>query len=262
VRAREGALLVLAAQLAAAPGFAADLPEIEARGTLRVLAVRGSEQFFALGEGARPGFDREILEGFARLRKLRVEPVVVSSWDGLLPALVEGRGDLAAGGVTVTEARRRAVDFSTEVFPSRLVVLTRKPRPPVETLAGLRAEKVGTIRGTSLAEALTGLSLPSVDDGIRSGGLPEALRTGRVTAVVMGVEDAIAAQQRDPAVQLGLFIGPRASLAFAVRRTDRRLLQALDDYLVNLRRTPTWNRLVVRYFGEAAVEILRKAQAQ
>ena len=244
----------------AAPAPAADLPEIEKRGTLRVLAVPGSDQFFALREGARPGFDREILEGFARLEKLRLEPVAVASWDALVPALAEGRGDVAAGGVTATDARRRVVDFTAEVFPSRLVVMTRKPRPAVQSLAQLRAEKVGTIRGTSLAEALSGLSLPSVDDGVPPGGLPDALRSGRVTAVVMGVEDAIAAQQRDPDVRIGLFVGPRASLAFAVRKSDPALRRALDEYIANLRRTPTWSRLVVQYFGESALPILQKAQ--
>jgi ABC-type amino acid transport substrate-binding protein len=186
--------------------------------------------------------------------------VAVASWDALVPALAEGRGDVAASGVTATDARRRVVDFTAEVFPSRLVVMTRKPRPPVQTLAQLRAEKVGTIRGTSLAEALRGLDLPSVDDGVPPGGLPDALRTGRVTAVVMGVEDAIAAQQKDPDVQVGLFVGPKASLAFAVRKADPALRQALDEYVANLRRTPTWSRLVVRYFGEAALPILQKAQ--
>jgi hypothetical protein len=28
----------------------------------------------------------------------------------------------------------------------------------------------------------------------------------------------------------------------------------------NLRKTPTWSRLVVKYFGDAAPEILRKAR--
>lgn len=256
---RSRAALALLA-LVAAPAPGADLAAIEKRGVLRVLAVPGSEQFFALRGGAAPGFDREILEGFARLRKLRIEPVPVASWDALVPALVEDRGDLAAGGVTATDARRRAVDFTAEVFPSRLVVMTRKPRPSVQALAQLKAEKVGTIRGTSLAEGLSTLGLPSVDDGVPPGGLPEALRSGRVTAIVMGVEDAIAAQQKDPALQLGLFVGPRASLAFAVRKSDAALRQALDDYLANLRRTPTWNRLVVQYFGESAIEILQKAQ--
>jgi ABC-type amino acid transport substrate-binding protein len=252
------ALALIALLAASARG--AELAEIEKRGTLKVLAVPGSEQFFSLAGGGPHGFDREILDGFAHLRKLRLEPVSVASWDALVPALVEGRADLAAGGVTATDGRRRTVDFTAEVFPSRMVAMTRKPTPPVESLAQLRALKVGTIRGTSLAAALKALSLPSVDDGVPSGGLPEALHSGRVTAIVMGVEDAIEAQRKDPAIQVGLFVGPKASLAFAVPKSAPRLRQALDDYIANLRHTSTWSRLVVQYFGESTLEILQKAQ--
>ena len=35
---------------------------------------------------------------------------------------------------------------------------------------------------------------------------------------------------------------------------------ALNEYLGNQRRTPTWNRLVVKYFGSAAPDILRRAR--
>jgi len=37
---------------------------------------------------------------------------------------------------------------------------------------------------------------------------------------------------------------------------------ALDAYIDNVRRTATWNRLVVEYFGDSAPEVLRKAQAE
>ena len=56
--------------------------------------------------------------------------------------------------------------------------------------------------------------------------------------------------------------GPKASLAFGVRKQDGELRGALHDCVTNLRRTPTWNRLVVKYFGDAAVEILRRARSE
>ncbi|MGH8514778.1 MAG: transporter substrate-binding domain-containing protein, partial [Gammaproteobacteria bacterium] len=80
------------------------------------------------------------------LHRLRMEPVTVSTWDGLIPALLQGRGDLVAGRFTVTEARSRQVAFTTEVFPTRNVVLTRRPGRVVTTLDELRAEKVGKIK--------------------------------------------------------------------------------------------------------------------
>jgi membrane-bound lytic murein transglycosylase F len=243
-----------------------DLAEIKQAGVLRVLRmdVQTSDEFFPVRAGGPPGFDREVLEGFASLHRLRVEPVTVSTWDGLIPALLQGRGDLVAGRFTVTEARSRQVAFTTEVFPTRNVVLTRRPGRVVTTLDELRAEKVGIIRGTSMAEAVAAAGVPRAHlvDTITTGRLPEALQTGQATAVVLGVENAITAQREDAALQIGLFLGPPRSLAYAVRKEDHDLLRALNDYIENLRRTPTWSRLVVKYFGEAAPEILKKARQE
>ena len=256
-----GAALVATLLLHARPACSDDLSVLRKRGTLRVLAVDGSPQFFALRE--EKGLDREILSGFARVAKLKLDVVPVASWDALIPALTEGRGDLAAGGVTATEARLKVVAFTSEVFPSRYVVVTRRPGKAVRSLDDLGATKVGTVKGTSLQDVIREAHVPAanVDDAIASGKLPEALKSGRVAAIVMGVEDAIAAQQNDPAVELGLFVGPRQSRAFAVRKEAPDRLFALNDYLGNLRKTPTWNRLVVKYFGDRALEILQKAQA-
>jgi ABC-type amino acid transport substrate-binding protein len=145
---------------------------------------------------------------------------------------------------------------------SRNVVMTRKPHPPVATVEALRQEKVGTIKGSSMAEAVRAVvPVANVDDSIPPGGLPGALAAGKVTAVVLGAESAIAAKRHDAEIELGTFVGPPRSLAYGVRRQDAALLQALNEYIDNVRRTPTWSRLVVEYFGDAAPEILRKARA-
>jgi ABC-type amino acid transport substrate-binding protein len=88
------------------------------------------------------------------------------------------------------------------------------------------------------------------------------LLEGKITATVLGVEDALVARRADAELQLGGFIGPRQGLAFAVREGDPALLAALNAYIGNLRRTPSWNRLVVKYFGDLALEILREAQKE
>ena len=245
---------------------AAELPaRLKERGTLRVLAVLTNQRddFFSKEPGV--GFDREVLEGFASLHKLKVEVVEVPRWDALVGALKEGRGDLVGGRFTVTEARRKEIDFTQEVFPTRNVVMTRSPHAVVTSLEQLRAERVvGTVRGTSMADAIAAAGVPraSVDDSFPTGTLPDALRSGKATAVVLGIEHAIQERRSDPAIQIGLFIGPPTSLAYGVRKEDAALKAVLDEYVGNMRRTPTWSRLVVKYFGEDAPEILRKARSE
>ena len=256
-----GLFLALAAAL---PVAAADFADVKAKGTLRVIVMPLSpaDEFFPIPAGARPGFDREVLDGFAGLHRIKLEVVPVEGWDNLIPALLQGRGDVIAGRFTVTDARLKQIAFTSEVFPSRNVVMTRKPHAPVATSEALRDEKVGTIKGSSMAEAVRAVVPASnVDDSFPPGGLPGALVAGKVSAVVLGIESAIAAQRHDPEIELGAFVGPPRSLAYGVRKQDAALLQALNEYIDNLRRTPTWSRLVVEYFGSAAPEILRKARA-
>ncbi|MET0555123.1 MAG: transporter substrate-binding domain-containing protein [Vicinamibacteria bacterium] len=259
-------LAAMAVLLSAAPARA-DLAEVKERGTLRVMIVLASktgDEFFNQSKTGSPGFDREILEGFASLQRVKIEVVPVASWDALVPALLSGKGDVIAGRVTVTESRRKLVDFTGEVFPTRHVVFTREPHRVVTTVAELREEKVGTVRGTSMAEVIAQAGVPAarVDDGIPTGTLPQALKAGRVTAAVLGVENVMAAQRRDPALQLGLFLGPPGSLAYGVRKGEPELLKALGEYVENFRRSPAWNRLVVKYLGEKAPEILRRARTE
>ncbi len=254
--------LALVSLLVTPAAVALDLPEVQARGTLRVLAVVIEDEpfFVCLKPDAPPGFDQEILGGFARLNKLQLEIVSVQGYDGLIPALQKGRGDVIAGGFTATEARRKQIGFTEEAFPTRNVVYNRKPARPIASVADLKPQKVGTYKGTSMADDLAAAGITGVDETIELGGFPAALKSGRITAAVDGVEAALVARLKDPELQIGVFLGKPESLAYGVRKEDPKLLEALNAYVSNLRKTQTWSRLVVKYFGDAAPEILRKAR--
>src|SRR4051812_9262563 len=73
----------------------ADMPAVQSSGRLRVLASADENPawFSVAGTGA-PGFERELLEGFARLHRLKLEVVPVSQWESAIPDLVAGKGDL------------------------------------------------------------------------------------------------------------------------------------------------------------------------
>jgi ABC-type amino acid transport substrate-binding protein len=256
------AAVVLWGLLPASPALSSDLREIQARGTLRILAVASDEEtyFVSPRPGEAPGFDVEVLEGFARLHKLKVEVIPVSGWGALIPSLHRDKGDLIAGGFTDTESRRRLIDFTVEAFPTRSVAMTRRPAAAIQSVAELRGKRVGTVRGTFMEDELAAVGVTNVDSSIPSGGLPDALRASRVDVVVDGLEAALRAQAKDPDLLLGVSLGRPSSLAYGVRHQDQELLKALNEYLTNLRRTPTWSRLVVKYFGDTAVELLRKAR--
>ena len=253
------ACLLLALAALALPAGADDLPDIRKRGVLRVLVEPDTlpELFDSKGTG---GMEREIVEGFARLQKLRVEPVV-APFEERIPDLQKGRADMIAGGLVESPARREQVDFTEEVMPTRQVIVTRKPAKPVASLAELRTTKVAVVRGSAAVEQLASSGVPRTQiEEFGSDILLEQLKTGKVGAAVMSTTWAIAEQRKDPAWELGTFLGPPTAMAFAVRKDQPLLRKALDEYILNLRRTPTWSRLVVKYFGESARDVLSRAR--
>jgi membrane-bound lytic murein transglycosylase F len=249
----------LAAFTGAAPLAApADFAAIKARGSLRVLAaVDEDPAWFSLRAGPSPGFEREVLEGFARLHKLRFEAVPIVRWEEAIAMLLRQDGDVL-GGMSVTPERRQRVDFSAELLPARCIVVTRRPGPPLRTLAELRAARVVIVPNTTWAEALEKAGIPA-SRALRAADVPaavEELRTGHADATVTGVVDFLLQRRKHRDLVAGLVLGEAMSSAWAVRKDSPDLRKALDAYLVELRRSPNWSRLLVKYFGEDAPAIL------
>lgn len=248
--------LVLAVTLASALPAGADLAEVKQRGTLRVLAGH-DENWFSLERTGPPGFEREVLEGFARLHGLRFEAVAVERWEQAIPMLVASRGDLLAG-VNDTRERRRLIDFTRELLPARSVVVSLRPAPVVTSLKQLHSARVAVVPDSTWAEAaadagVAPLALVPVD------GVPEglvALRSGKATAAIIDVVDYLQQRRRNPDIQLGLSLGAAQSSAWGVRKSDPELRRALDAYLTEFRRHPGWSRLLVKYFGDDALLVL------
>jgi ABC-type amino acid transport substrate-binding protein len=253
--------IVLALVSLAIAGVADDLPRITTRGSLRVLASDDeSPLWFSFRDEGEPGFEREVLTGFARVHKLRLELVPVERWDDAIPDLAKGRGDVLAG-VNVTEARRKVIDFTDELLPARNVVVTRKPRGVVQTLDQLRLERVAVAPGTTWSDAVAAAGVPgarvvSVETADQAFA---ALREGKATATVLDVVDFLFARRTDPALELGMTLGSPLSSAWGVRRGDVELRDALNSYLRDLRKSAGWSRLIVKYFGEDALVVLGRS---
>lgn len=258
---RHSAWLVAASLAWAGTASGADLAQISKQGTLRVLTWKDNlDELFSIREGGAPGLEREVLQGFVELHGLKLQVMPV---EDPVAALLAGAGDLAGGGLVATEARRRQAAFTSELFPVRHVVVTARPHAPVTTLEQLRAARVGTEKGTSWSEQARAAGVPAenLDESFASPGeVLRALKAGTISATVMSVVWAMVEKKRDPALELGLFVGPPASVGFAVRKDQPELHAALEAYVANVRRTPTWSRLVVKYFGDDGLEILKKSR--
>ena len=127
---------LLALMLTAGLVSATDLADMKARGTLRVIAQKDeAPEMFRFDSAGEPGFEREMLRGFAALQGLTLEIVSVPTSAARIPALLRGDGDVIIGIVNTTE-RRKQVAFTSEVLPARHLAVTCEPAPAIESLVG------------------------------------------------------------------------------------------------------------------------------
>jgi len=251
------AAVVLSVAAASAAGPTPGLPA-----KMRVLvAADEMPEMFSFAPSGAPGFERELLEGFGRVHGLSLQVVPVRDFDEIIPMLLRGEGDLVTG-IVATEARRRKVAFTDEVFPVRHLVVTRRPRPAVKRVEDLRALRVGVIPGTSWEQATVDSGVPRAKrvsfrdaDTLLAG-----LRAGQADAVVMALLDYALASKRDSRLEAGAFLGSGLSAAWAVRPTDAALLAALDGYLRGMGQAR--HALMFRYLSEEALSLIALARRE
>ncbi len=98
--------------------------EIYKSGVLRVLSIR-SDELTGLPRSESPT-QRELrmLKGFAEWLKLKMEVIWLDDFDQLIPELLNGRGDIIAASMTITDIRRRKISFSKPINHTREHLVT------------------------------------------------------------------------------------------------------------------------------------------
>jgi ABC-type amino acid transport substrate-binding protein len=264
VACRHGLVLLALFLGPAAPGLAAATEAAEP--PLRVVVIHEAnvEFFDASPNPARPGFERELLEGFARAHRRRLEVIGVKNWEEVVTALQQRRGDVCAGHFTDTKERRRILDFTDGVLPTQTVVVTRKPGPPITTKRELVKRRIGAVKGGAALKDMLAAGVPpsQIDDSPGQDEMLDLLRSGKVSGLARSLPVAILNQRGDPALEIGLYVGERSQFAWGLRKGDTALRDALNEHLALARSTGAWKRFVVKYFGEAAIEMLKQAESR
>ena len=263
----------------ALPAFAADLPEILARGELRHLGIRYAN--FVTGSG--DGFDVELARGFAERLGVRYT-LVYSDFYAVMRDLLgadvvpEGdasrlvgehpvRGDMIAAGFTVLPWREAVLLYSEPTFPSQVLLVARadSDTQPIAggsdqsadieaTRALIGDNSLLVMKGTCLDPANYGLEGVGIDlrAYTRSSNLNEmvpALLNREAELTLLDVPDAIL-DLRKWAGQIKV-LGPISGdqiLAAAFLKDAPLLRDAFNDYLREIKADGRYGALVDKYY--------------
>jgi membrane-bound lytic murein transglycosylase MltF len=251
--------------------FKGDLDQIRARKTLRVLVNYSRTNFF-IDNGKFQGFEYGLLKAYEThlnkeeknnytKTKLIFVPI---PFDRILQALNQGRGDIAAAGLTITPNRQKIVAFAKPYLPevNEIVVLNKKIKN-VHSIEDLSNRMVYVRKGSSyvkhlesLNEKLKKLKRPPVkiktaDEYIVTEDILEFVNAGIVDITVADHHIAQAWSQvlPDIVIRKDLKINSGGKIAWAVRKDNPELLSDLNAFIQkNKKGSLLGNILFKRYY--------------
>ncbi|MFK8041014.1 transglycosylase SLT domain-containing protein [Congregibacter sp.] len=143
-----------------------DLDELRERRIVRILTVYGPGRFH-LEDGQGRGIIAEMATSFENhlnqdleKKHIRVFTIVIPvARDQLIPALLDGRGDVISAGLTITPEREGIVDFSIPASkPLNEILVTGPSAEQINTLEDLSGKTVYLRESSSYRESVEALN--------------------------------------------------------------------------------------------------------
>ncbi len=198
------------------------------------------------------GFDIDLVQEIATKAGKSLE-VKVTPFDGIFAAMDAGKCNAVVSSVTITDERKKNMDFSEPYFDSNQSLMVLKTNADkFKTLDDLAGKTIGVQSGTTGEEyakdhtpsGATIKALPGASD------LFAALDAGSIDAILQDYPiNAYRATKRDNVV-ITQKIKTGEQYGMAVKKGDADTLKLLDDGIAAAKANGTYDTLYEKYFGE------------
>ncbi|MFC3625136.1 ABC transporter substrate-binding protein [Vogesella amnigena] len=244
--------LILAAMAMSAAAFSTQAETVR-------FGIDGNYPPFAKqgADGKLQGFDVDIAYALCTAMKATCE-IVPQDWDGLIPALNANKFDAILSSMSITDERKKAVDFSNKYYntPSRMIA---KAGTTVDQ-AAFKGKKIGVLRASTqekFAKDFWGKSGATV---VSYGKAPEGfldLKSGRIDGMfvdsVVGETDFLKSAQGKGFA----FVGPEYSdskyfgygAGIAVKKGNTALRERLNQAIAQIRKDGSYKKVQDKYFN-------------
>lgn len=248
-----------------------DFDGMAKRRAIRVLVSHNKTHYF-LDKGQQRGATYEAVKLFEKFinqrlkrKKLKVHMVFIPvSRDQLLPALVEGRGDIAAAGLTITAERKKTVDFTNPLLKGiHEIVVSARKSPKLSTLDDLSGKTVFVRRSSSYFESLTQLNrefekagkpkitIREASEYLEDEDLLEMVNAGLIPRTVVDsyILNIWAKIYTDMVHNPDISVSRNRSIAWMIRKNSPTLKRQINDFVKEHKKGTLYGNIVFnRYF--------------
>jgi polar amino acid transport system substrate-binding protein len=193
------------------------------------------------------GFDVEIMEAVAKKLGVKLE-IVQMDFGGLIAALGAKKFDIMSAGVSVSEERKKAVDFSKPYLIGKDALIVHKDSGlKVTKLEDLKGKTVAVQIGTVQADAAAKVEGIKVKEYNLYTEAAAAVSAKQADAVYLHTVVGHAFVNADKNLVIGGEI-PAADTAYALRKDTPDLTEVVNQVLDELQKSGEMDKLVQKWF--------------
>ena len=253
--------------------YSDDLDGLLEKRYIRVLTTFNKTNFYL--SGSKPyGFEYSLLKDYEtflnkkyKRRNLKVVLEFISvSRDQLIPALLNGYGDISAAGLTITPERLKQVAFTNPYLSDidEVIVINNK-KLMIERLEDLSGRKVFVRQSSSYYESLLSLNkkltlkkLPPVnivklDENLETEDILELVNSGAINITVADshIAEIWSHVFNNIHILEGLKVREKSRIAWMVRKDNPLLKKSLNQFIIKRRKgTLVGNIYFNRYYKD------------
>lgn len=244
-----------------------DFDQIKERGYFTAIVDNSSTGMF-LYRGEPMGYEYELLSLFAQSIGIEIRFDITPSLEEGFRKLNGGQGDILAYNLSVTKERQKFMDFTTPHNFVRQVLVQRKPdnwremklheiektylRNPIELIGKevyVRKGSAYTTRLKHLAEEIGGDILVVEEfDELETEALIEMVAEGKIDYTVADEDVALVNARYFSNIDVKTAISFPQQIAWGVRKNAPQLLDTLNAWIGDMKRTNDYYALYDKYF--------------
>jgi len=199
-------------------------------------------------DGQVAGFDIDIAK--ALCDKMGAEcSFVTQDWDGIIPGLLAGKYDAIIASMSITDERKKAVDFTDRYYSNSLALIAKKgSKVDPKNLSGL---SVGAQRATIAADHAQKIEGAKVKLYDTQENAYLDLASGRIDVLVtdrLPGYDWLKSKQGQGFQFVGDAIDIGDQIGIAIRKGNDKLRQRFNKALKEIRADGTYDKINAKYF--------------
>lgn len=244
-----------------------DLNDIKKDGVLKAITIYSGTSYF-LYRGMPMGFEYELLKRYAKHLGLKLEIVLARNMNELFDMLNNGEGDIIAHGITVTEPRRKIVDFTEYHFLAKQVLVQRKPdnwrkmklhliqkeliSDPIELIGdtvSLRHNSSYHQRIQNLSDEIGGkIIVDTVSGNLSTDELIKMVVDKKIKYTFSDNNIAAINQSYYPQLDISVDVSFSQRIAWATRKNSPELLAETDKWIKKMKKKAEYYVIYNKYF--------------